>query len=69
MLLTMATWETMRENFSEEEKMQINVAICGETICPRGCILDVEKLGPELAAKIQGNRLAASKVTSIAGRR
>lgn len=53
MLLTMAKWESIRERFTEEEKAKINAAIIGETICPKGCILDEDKLGAQLLKQIR----------------
>lgn len=52
MLLTMQKWDEIRDQFSQQEKDVLNAAVSGETICPRGCILDEEKLGPELTKKI-----------------
>lgn len=52
MMLAMATWSKIREQFTEQEKAALNVAIDGEILCPRGVSLDEEKLGPELTKKI-----------------
>jgi hypothetical protein len=49
----METWDRIRAQFSEDEKAKLNAAITGEVICPRGCSLDDEKLGPELAKKLK----------------
>lgn len=43
MLLQMSDWDRIRLNFTQEEKDQLNAAITGETICPRGCIIDETK--------------------------
>jgi hypothetical protein len=48
----MARWDKIREQFSEAEKAELNAAINGETICPKGCTLDKDKLSAELAAKL-----------------
>lgn len=53
MLLRMADWDRIREKFSEDEKIKLNAAINGETICPRGCTIDEEKLGEGLSRKIR----------------
>lgn len=45
MLLKMSDWERIRENFTEMEKKLLNEAISGETVCPRGCIVDEDKAG------------------------
>jgi hypothetical protein len=52
MLLRMVDWNRIRDKFSEDEKTKLNAAINGETICPRGCTLDEQKLGEELTGKI-----------------
>ena len=51
MLIRMDDWERIRGNFSEEEKSILNANITGETICPRGIVIDEEKAG-EVAKKI-----------------
>lgn len=43
MLLKMSDWDRIRLNFTDEEKAHLNAAISGETICPRGCIVDESK--------------------------
>jgi hypothetical protein len=52
-IVTAAVWERIRDDFSENEKEQLRGATCGDSICPRGAILDEETLGAELRAKIQ----------------
>jgi len=52
MLLRMSDWNRIRLNFTEEEKSILNAAITGETICPRGCVIDEEKAG-EVAKRIR----------------
>lgn len=56
MLLRMDTWNRIRENFTEDEKSKLNSAITGETICPRGCVLDEAILGEELTKKVRGGQ-------------
>jgi hypothetical protein len=41
----MSDWDNIRENFTDMEKKMLNEAITGETICPRGCVVDEEKAG------------------------
>ena len=43
MILRMSEWEKIREEFTEMEKKMLNEAIVGETICPRGCVIDEDK--------------------------
>ena len=45
-------WDAIRDQFDNEEKGALNAAISGEAICPRGIIIDVEKLHPELQIKL-----------------
>jgi uncharacterized protein GlcG (DUF336 family) len=52
MLLTVETWNRIREQFSEEEKNLLNKAITGEVIRPRGCTVDTERLGQALMLKL-----------------
>jgi hypothetical protein len=52
MLLTMDDWNSIRENFSEEEKAALNAAIQGEVLCPRGCIVNESLAGP-VALKVK----------------
>jgi len=63
LFLRMTDWQKIRQSFSEEEKVLINQAICGETICPQGCTLEILKLGMNLAAKL-ASELAAAKVAA-----
>ena len=53
MLLKMADWHRIREQFTDAEKDAINAAITGEVICPRGCTLSESLLTPALADKIK----------------
>lgn len=53
MLLRMSTWEQIREQFSEAEKAALNAAITGETICPRACVVDADKLPGDLRERLQ----------------
>lgn len=46
-------WERIRGLFEEAEKVQLRTAVTGETICPRGFIIDEEQLAPELLARLK----------------
>ena len=48
MLISDALWAKIRDRFTEEEKELLRGAFCGETICPRGVVVDEEKLKPGL---------------------
>ena len=52
MLLHMNAWQLIRGQFSEEEKDSLNAAVTGETICPRACVLDENRLSDELRHKL-----------------
>ena len=52
MLITDATWQRIRERFSEEEKQALRDAWCGETICPKGIVIDEAKLDEALCARV-----------------
>lgn len=53
MLVRMDDWKRIRENFSEFEKCCLNDAYVGESICPRGIVIDEQKAGPELVSKLR----------------
>jgi hypothetical protein len=63
MLLRISDWQKIRDQFNDFDKATINDCITGETICPRGCTLDEEKLGEPLARKIREATDAAQKET------
>lgn len=48
MILRYDLWQRIREHFSEEDKAEIRAAISGEAICPRGWVVDTDKLAPGL---------------------
>lgn len=62
MLLTMNTWEKIRGAFSEDEKADINAAIAGETICPRGCVLDEALMPAVLVIKLKAAKEAQPRL-------
>ena len=69
MLIRMSDWERVRVEFSQAEKDNLNKAITGETICPRGLMID-ESQAPSEARKLQqfaGQRTAAqiAKIISL----
>jgi hypothetical protein len=56
-LIRDTTWARIRERFSEEEKAELRQHICGETICPRGFVVDLSKVAiPGLADKLKRAR-------------
>lgn len=52
MLISDATWKRIRERFTEEEKQALRDAYLGETICPKGIVIDEAKLNEALRAKV-----------------
>ena len=53
MLITDVTWNRIREQFSEDEKKALRAHVTGETICPRGIVVEESELSAELAAKLK----------------
>jgi hypothetical protein len=51
-IITIAKWATIRDLFSEEEKLALNSAITGETVCPRGIVVDEKRLSLKILGKI-----------------
>jgi hypothetical protein len=52
MILTYSHWQDIRASFSEDEKTDLRCAITGEAICPRGWVIDQEKLDAGLKQKL-----------------
>jgi len=52
MLLRVSDWEQIRTKFTDIEKKLLNESISGETICPRGFIIDESKAS-DLIIKIR----------------
>jgi len=52
MLVRDFTWEAIRAQFSEEEKVELRAAMCGQAICPRGVILDEDEVNAILRDKL-----------------
>ena len=51
LIITVSAWEKIRGQFSQEEKDKLNAAYCGEVVCPRGIVIDEEKIDIALLAK------------------
>jgi len=60
MILRYSTWEKIREQFTEEEKADIRLAITGEIICPRGWSVEVANIAEPLRGKF-GAAIAETK--------
>jgi len=53
MMVTLDGWKSVRHLFNELEKDLLNGAVVGETICPRGMILNEAAMSKELALKLR----------------
>jgi hypothetical protein len=53
MIVTIAKWETIRHLFDEVEKIALNSGIAGETVCPRGVVIDEQRISAELLEKLR----------------
>jgi len=53
MLLRDMIWERIREQFTEEDKAELNKSITGSAICPRGLIIDTDRLPADLRHKLK----------------
>ncbi len=51
-LLRKAVWDQIRDQFESAEMAQLNAAITGAVICPRGATIDESKLSPALRRKL-----------------
>ena len=52
MLMRDAVWEEIREQFSEEEKVELRKAVKGQTICPPGFVVHTDELPKALDDKL-----------------
>jgi hypothetical protein len=52
MLISDATWKRIRERFTEEDKQALRDAYLGETICPKGIVIDEARLDNELRTRV-----------------
>jgi hypothetical protein len=52
MIVTIETWQRIRDQFTDDEKATLRSVTTGEIICPAAAVLDVDKLDAGLADKI-----------------
>ena len=52
MLMRDSIWNSIRGQFSEEEKVELRKHVTGETICPRGFCMDAEAVPQPLQKKL-----------------
>jgi hypothetical protein len=52
MLIRDSIWDSIREQFSEEEKVELRKHVTGEAICPRGFCVDAESVPQPLQKKL-----------------
>jgi hypothetical protein len=56
MLLQTGTWNRIKDQFTPKEKELMNLVVTGETVCPRGIVLDekaLERSSPALLKKLR----------------
>jgi hypothetical protein len=53
MLIRDTTWDRIRMQFTEDEKVELRKAVTGETICPRGFCLEPTQLPEALGNKLR----------------
>jgi hypothetical protein len=53
MLVTMKRWNNIRYLFEQWEKDQLNAAISGETICPKGIVINEQVLPESINSKLK----------------
>ena len=52
MFITDKTWDEIRDQFSEQEKSNLRKYVTGESICPKGIIVDEYAMTKELSDKL-----------------
>jgi hypothetical protein len=52
----MKVWNAIRDQFVQWEKDQLNAAITGETLCPKGIVIDEKVLPSDLEAKLKNGK-------------
>ena len=53
MILPQRRWEQVLWRYTEEEKLEIQLAVTGHAAMQRGFIVDEKRLSPELLAKLK----------------
>jgi hypothetical protein len=53
MLIRDSQWWAIREQFSNEDKAELNKSVTGETICPRGFCIELESIKEPLRTKLR----------------
>lgn len=61
MILRTSTWERIRDDFSEAEKKELNGAVTGESVCPRGFVINEKHLSFVLRVKLNGALMQEAK--------
>lgn len=51
MILLDSTWTKIREQFTEDEKVDILIGVTGDIICPRGWSVEIAKIPEPTRAK------------------
>jgi len=67
MTITATRWAEIRDRFNQAEKDALTDAIQGQSICPKGWVVNENELEPELRAKIERLRKPVRR-EAVAGR-
>jgi hypothetical protein len=51
MLILDSTWQKVRDRFTEAEKSQLREVATSRTICPKGVVIDEDRLSPDMLVK------------------
>jgi hypothetical protein len=52
MLLRDNVWEAIREQFTEEERVELRKFVTGVSVCPRAFVVDAESIPNPLQSKL-----------------
>jgi hypothetical protein len=52
-IVTSATWDRIRDHFTEDEKELLRTATVSQVICPQGALIDEDLLVAPLQAKLK----------------
>ena len=61
MILSQRRWEQVLKRYTEEEKLEIHLAVTGQPAMQRGFLIDEKRLSLELRAKLQLDFMEAVK--------
>lgn len=64
MIIRASVWVKVRDSFTEQEKADLRAAKTGDTICPRGAVLDLNMLSPDLKEKLFESHQVLTEMTN-----